>query len=641
MYAIKVYFSTGLNAVNVVDSPDLLNDASQFPAREFPALEILQNFFLSSVKIKTTWYDIKYADYCAIGNFEDGFFYYFIDSIRMCAHDVAELSLTPDYLTTAGGIYNLDILDGIITRCHVSDDRYGAWNIEDEFLTPSEPLLMDTHQISFGKASTVYVESTLDLGAMAHIGNSDVYNADEEDYAVGVPTVISNNFETNYYMGGNKGTPTKTSLFYANASTIREGVNRCRGLGIESAVRCQVAIPTSLVSAGTVTEQVVTIPHSSTAESMGTNELYDIDLTYVSGDNELTDLALYENSSWLGKIKKLSKAWYVVTSMSAQFIDSETNIAYEYQEVNNKRVLYGSLNRVGILTTAGNRLESNPEETRSGDAFITIRSVGDPHPTGSPYHRFKTMNGNSSTASFFINAVKGLQWKQIPLMYTEPSGNALNQINFTNSRELQDLQFSYSPTGLYKDVVETLGGSVTGDEASLNGAIISGLGGIMNLIAGAKSGSMGGVISGGSGFLSAGFNEFQNYDTYKTARKQEMQQFAIQQRVSSPQISVSYDGEAFRDFYGETVVVYRYRPTPTDVARLDTILTMYGYKVNISGKDAPVHNRQYFNYLMGNITVGGNLPKWLCDGVTMQIANGVRLWHVKPNSNYYYNNPII
>lgn len=627
-YVCKCYFQTGLNAVNVVDSPNLLNDATQFLSVELPTIDINQNIFLSSVRVRVLWKDIKYCDYVAIGNLEDGFFYYFVDGITMLGYDVAELSLTPDFLTSAGGIGAVDILDGIVTRCHVSDDSYGAWNIEDEFLTPSEPLLMDTHQINFGRAGNVYIESSLDLGAMASIGSSDAY-VETEDESVLVPTVVTNFYDTQYYMGGNQGTPTRTTLFDASDDDVLEGVNRCRALGIESAIRSQVCIPSSLVSKSTALEKI-------THYAQGGGLAERLELTQISGGGQ-TSRYFYDATLLDGSI---NRQWRIIRSLSSGFNDSETDIEYEYQDVNNNRVLYGSMNRVGILTTAGNRLESNPEDTRSGDDFVTIRSVGDPHPTGCPYHRFKTMNGNSSTSAFFVNAVKGLQWKQIPLMYSEPSGNALNQIAFSNSRRMQDLEYSYTPSGLanylYNYQVPTFN-SGKAEYSSLGGGLAN------NNTALALSGALLSFLQnpGLGAFSSGGLSTLHTMEKYDLAKKQEMQQFAIQQSVASPEISVSYDGEAFRDFYGETVVVYRYRPTPTDIARLDTILTMYGYKVNISGKDANFFNRQYFNYVQGNLTVGGNYPKWLCDGVSMQIANGVRVWHVKPNSNYYYNNPII
>ena len=631
MYDVRIYRNTGLNAVNIVDSPALLNDSWQFDFDSVQALDILQNIHLATIKVKSTWQNIKDVDYCRIGNAQDGYFYYFVDGVRMCAVDVAELNLIPDFITSAGGIDNVEILDGIVTRCHVSSDTYGAWNIEDEFLTPSEPLLLDTEQINFGGASTVYVESSLDLGVMSAVGASDAY-IDSEGESVQVPKSYTCNVKTSYTMGGNAGSETETTITPVN-DIIRNGINRCRALGIESAVRSQFVLPNSLVSATTVNEFVRYV-----------EETQNVVIYRVEEGQPTPDSYIVPNASFLYDPQKQRQINFtVVSNLSSAFVDSATSLQYEYQNVNNKRVLYGSLNRIGILTTAGNRLESNPEDTRSGDTYITIRSVGDPHPTGAPYHRFKTMNGNSSVDAFFLNAVKGLQWKQIPLMYSEPSGNVLNAINFQNSRDMQDLQFMTTPTGLARTTLEGLGASRETASAitqigSMVGGMLSGMG--VGNLAGGGNGAM--VIAGGvTGALGAGLNTGRTMANYDLTRKQEMQQFAIQQRVSSPEISVSYDGEAFRDFYGETVVVYRYRPTPTDINRLDTILTMYGYKVNIAGKDAPTHNRQYFNYLMGNLTVGGNMPKWLADGITMQVANGVRIWHVKPSSNYYNNNPIV
>lgn len=627
MYDVRIYKNTGLNAVNIVDKPSLLNDPTQFSFESVPALDIVQNIFLSTVKVKATWQTIKSVDYCRIGNSTDGYFYYFVQGVRMCAVDVAELDLVPDFITSADGIEAVEILDGIVTRCHVSDDTYGAWNIEDEFLTPSEPLILDTYQIQFSKDSMVVAESSLDLGAMASVGASDAY-IDSEDESVQVPITITNKATTQYKMNGQTGSETETTLTPVN-NVIRAGINRCRSLGVESAVRAQVVYPTALISFTTAYERA--LPKSE-ATGGGVD---------ISNEGARISDAYFGAKYLLSEHYPNGVEWTVITNASGNFVDSTTPLQYEYQQVNNKRVLYGSLNRVGILTTAGNRLESNPEETRSGDSTVVIRSIGDPHPTGAPYHRFKTMNGNSSTASFFINAVKGLPWKQIPLMYSEPSGNALNAINFQNSRDVADLNYNLSPTGAINNTMTALAGGdkSTGNILTMGAGVLGGA--LAGIAGGGKfGGGVGAAVGGLGGAITGALAMGKAVDSYNLARKQEMQQFAIQQHVSSPDISISYDGEAFRDFYGETVIVYRYRPTPTDIARLDNILTMYGYKVNIAGKDAPVNNRKYFNYLMGNLTVGGNLPKWMCDGITLQIANGVRIWHVKPSSNYYKSNPI-
>ena len=620
MYNVRIYKNTGLNAVNIVDKPSLLNDPLQFDFETVPSLDILQNVFLSTIKVKANWQKIKSVDYCRVGNNTDGYFYYFVQGIRMCAVDVAELDLVPDFITSAGGVEAFEILDGVVTRCHVSDDAYGAWNIEDEFLTPSEPLLLDTTQISFSNSTVVLVESSIDIGAMSCIASSAAY-IDSENESVQVPAVIANFMPTKFEMDGLDGSDNQTTLFPINNDIVKDGIARCRALGIESAIRSQVVFPLALIS------------FSTKLESAGKLTDTKVIVTQYGGDGTAVARTMDGNALHDGN-------WQICDKLTSNFVDNDTGFLYEYQQVNNKRVLYGKLNRVGIVTTAGNRLESNPEETRSGDSSVIIRSVGDPHPTGAPYHRFKTMNGNSSKAGFFLNAVKGLSWKQIPLMYSEASGNALNAVNFQNSREIADFEYNTSPTGIVNNLMK----SITGDagESSLLTTGAGLLTGMLGGLAGgaALGGGVGAVIGGVGGAATGALSAGKAVSSYEIARKQEMQQFAIQQSVTSPDISVSYDGAAFRDFYGETVIAYRYRPTPTDVARLDNILTMYGYKVNIAGKDAPLNNRQYFNYLMGNITVGGDLPKWMCDGITLQIANGVRIWHVKPSSNYYNSNPI-
>lgn len=612
MYDVRVYRNTGFNSINIIDNPAKLNDSAQFDFFDLPALDILQNFGLGSVRVRASWQQLKNADYCRIGNIEDGYFYYSIPAggVRMHSKDVAEISLIPDYVTSAGGLENVEILDGIVTRCHVSDDTYGAWNIDDEFLTPSEPLLLDTDEVSFGKDSTAYVESSLDLGAMSMIGSSDAY-IDSEGESVQVPAVISNMGTTQYTMDGKVGSTTETTL--APLSTVtRKGINRCRALGIESAVRSTTLLPDNLLTVSTREERISFSDDTATITLRG--GVVDQTQTIEGAKNLDGHSAL---------------TYSIAGQVTGNFVDTTTNLAYEYQNVNNKRVLYGKLNRVGILTTAGNRLESNPEETRSGNSKITIRSIGDPHPTGAPYHRFKTMNGNSSKDGFFMNAVKGLSWKQIPLMYSEKSGSALDKIDFQNSRTSTERKAPVSVRA-YNKASEVTDNTFLQHLAGNTAGMLEGLFKNAYTGMGAVSGALGGI-----------FGSVQEYQDYDFQRRQEMQQFAIDQTVVSPEVSISYDGEAFRDFYGETVIVYRYRPTPTDIRRLDNILTMYGYKVNIAGKDVPLHNRQYFNYVMGNLSIGGNLPRWMCDGISAQVSGGVRLWHVKPSQNYYNNNPIV
>ena len=96
--------------------------------------------------------------------------------------------------------------------------------------------------------------------------------------------------------------------------------------------------------------------------------------------------------------------------------------------------------------------------------------------------------------------------------------------------------------------------------------------------------------------------------------------------------------ETLRDFRGNGCIVYRYRPQSSDIEKLDKVLTMYGYKDTepLAGNESYLTNRAKFNYIKATgVSVAGNKPKWLRDGVAMQLSVGTRIWHVKPNSAVY------
>ena len=617
---VRVYFNTGFNAVNIPDTPALL-DSGYFTVTDFPAIDIMQERFLSLIRIRATWNQIKNGDYCRIKDPSDGYdFYYIIDGIAMRANDCAELHLIPDFVTSAGGLENCDILDGVATRCHVDNDAYGAYELDDDYLTPSEPLFMDTATLTFANQTLEVVESSLDLGLMATVATAGGFYDDKGEFVV-VPKAYTAVEDTDYSMDNHTAQNMRTTVYPLSVSygIIREGIEMCRALGIGSAVVNTASIPTDLVQ-GTLKHESVQATQAGEAVNNTTSS------TGATGRIiKATNIDV-----------SLNESWDYYGNLEGIFTTKDSGLLFEYDNtVKNKRVLYGSINKVGILTTAGNRLESNPENlTGGGEITIKIKSVGDPHTDGAPYHRFLYMDGNASNQAFWINAVKGLQWKQIPIAFTKKSGSILDRIGFENSRLIADTNYKDSRAGLIEDVAGAIGVG-----PNFLAGLTSGLGAG---IAGASAGGIGAGLTAGVFGAIEGVRAYQNAsDQYRLAKRQEQQQFAVSQNVVAPQISISYDGEAYRDFYGECVIVYRYRPRPTDLARMDKILTMYGYRVNVPAPDAPLHNRTYFNYIQASMTVGGNLPKWLADGVAIQVSNGVRLWHVKPDSSYYANNPII
>ena len=148
-----------------------------------------------------------------------------------------------------------------------------------------------------------------------------------------------------------------------------------------------------------------------------------------------------------------------------------------------------------------------------------------------------------------------------------------------------------------------------------------------------------GVVTGGA-ILAGVMNEHQRaIDKYKFDKAIEEQAYLGQRAAAIPTISFSFAAELFNDLYRNPVVAYRYKYTPADAVRIDKILTMYGYKVTKSVSATDFTNRQKFNYIEAGITVG-KLPRWWANAISLQISNGVRIWHVLPDNSHYTNNPV-
>ena len=349
-----------------------------------------------------------------------------------------------------------------------------------------------------------------------------------------------------------------------------------------------------------------------------------------------------------------------------QTLGVETGFAFDYSNsVQNKRVLYGGNNKIGILTNAGNRMESNPEDLIGG-GYTTARVVckADPHPNGGPYYRFAYINGAPATdRHFWYNCVAGLPWKKVPLIFSEKSGSALNTVNYENSRRIADYNYESSWSGgRGAKIVNSLG-----DFVDKYGGYIRG--GIENTVAGVAGGATmmtaagyGSAVAAGAtaasaviapaapiiaGAALAGGAALDNIDRtrqkYLNEKLKESSAYMINNSISSPTVQVQYDQQAFRDFYGEILFAYRYRPSDFDLARMDKLLTMYGYKICKPISDVGWYDRVKFDYMEADVAVGGTHPMWLKDIIKDQLSAGVRIWHKKPEASdlAYTSNPIV
>lgn len=586
MASVTLYKNTGFNTINIPDSKTLL---AQNASIQTTAFDLIQNKFLSSITCKISWTDAQQVDYANVDDF-----YYIVTGVTMTSADVAQFSLTPDFILSAGGAGSLDILDGITERHHIPKgaDSFGAYDEPDSLLSPAQPL-----ELEFGNGLFMYgdaldsldyytvCESSIDLVAMGKLTSDyPARTFSDGENSVTVPrTYAVQNFTTFKLQDGLQTQTSGTCLFDVSDSNVQRGMQMARDLGVEDAIIGQYALPKNMFNV-TATDGFIE----------------DITSTTVTGTG--------------------------------------VGMPYEYTTCRNERCLYGENNRYGLLTAAGNSYEANPEQLKfSGVTEPTIIYRGDGRENGKPYYNFGYYMGqsNNNMKAFFRNAVAGMEWRNVPLRFTTAAHSVQDTYNFNSQRDqaraARNNQVFQNAIGITEDAGNVaLNAANTYTSAVLDPMGIFGDNAMENALNTWQSGM---TLASDIG------QAIYNTKAYKLQRQNEIYNFGVSQNVVEPTIKFPFQTPSIRDYMGNGVISYRYHYTPTDISRIDKILTAYGYHITEQLTTSMFNNRPHFNFVKASgVTVGGNLPTWWKNGISQQFGAGVRIWHVKPASSYYTQN---
>ncbi len=211
------------------------------------------------------------------------------------------------------------------------------------------------------------------------------------------------------------------------------------------------------------------------------------------------------------------------------------------------------------------------------------------------------------------------------MVFTDKSGGWLDQSNYAASVANMELGLQQAYTKNFVHNTLTQAQSVAEDVGYA-----------------AKFDFGGGLVKAGQRGVEEGLRnlEYDQYvDRYLQQRATDEMQFQVSQLINVPDVKFSIDPQLFSEITGNGFSVYRVVYDDRDIARIDKILTAFGYKYCKVLEASDFSNRKYFNYVRASVSVGG-LPRWFADGISRQIANGVRVWHVKPDPLHYSNNPL-
>ena len=632
-YTCTVYCNTGFNSVNVPDRPSLLENCQKVTGID--ALEIISNRTLTGVKIRATMDVLQDADYIKIGDF-----YYSVKGAAPVSQDVTFLSLTPDYFTSAGGIDNFGnnpasafgsrvmvILDGITQRVHVSDDSFALYTEDDPLCAPAFPLDFDCFEYNAvqsdpgdGTVPPQYnsiIESAYDLYSMANNSEGLTYTDPNSGEVVTVPQIPTATDGTDYGIyiydysqGGSNETIKLNStpyhnLRYANDITGRKAIARARALGVESGISAITMIPTT----------------------------------------------------W-GIPQQIDQTTGVFKKMLGVDATQTTTLLYQYAQVKNQKVLYSLDTPISITTPAGESVQlAIADIYNAGDTAPILRIISDPRITGCLYFGFKTYRKDGSPRIFFTHCARGPQWRQIPLVYSEASGSELNGLRF-NQQNLSDAIAYNSQKNLTRAQAQEQAWQKYLDFTQNSGSQI-GQSIFSGLLTGSKGGSpavgaIGGLAAGAGSTIGGAMSLDRSLELlqssterqliaaqtdYALGRQKELLEFGISQNVVPTEVLYPVAYDLAEDVCRDGCLVTRYKYNAKDIARIDRLLTMYGYKHTKSLGAEDFKNRTRFNYVQATCTIGG-LPGWWCSGVGVQLSNGIRIWHELPNLAAYNDNPI-
>ena len=533
-----------------------------------------------------------------------GSMYYTVTGFQMIKDNAAVISLLPDFITTAGGVKDekvIQFLDGIVERyMPPKSDDIYGKYLEEDALTAPSQPLVT--DVHFIPESSI-------TGAMKDVIASTVDLEKEakartltsaEGQKVCFPEVEQAGSTT----FKNGVTINGLSLYDSNNTIIQKHISLVRSLGIENGLIAHWKAPAGLIKTGNKSE-----------------------VGYTS-KTVIIDLPL------------------------------------EFQNVMNKRVLYGSGREYTLIdNTSNNSITYKPETINTKNGKPELKSIIDPYYNGGIYYKII-----DKFSPGIANSIKSATWENLPILYGRAHGYKLNNVEYRAQQMLNKSNYEY-------------------DQAKINARMNSGfisqrdkLGIRNTLIAPGKALAQTGIsrITGLAGkvqdlftgeeterpaidankYTGAFARENERLDVIREGnknayygeqealtRRYEQQsfkdalQFDITNRVWANEINMPVN-EFNRTHNMGGVYVIRIRPSKDDIKRMDILLNAYGYRNTRYIHPSMFNSRPKWNYVKmnGAQIINPGLPLLFREGMAAQLNSGIRVWHKLPSPNDYNTN---
>lgn len=599
-YTTILYHNTGFTVSNPPATLSVLESAAK-SITEGPELQIVQPYPLTYIDIPGSYADIMNVDYVKVGDY-----IYAAEPLPMPAGDVVTLSLVFEPIPTFAGSFS--VVSGMTERTTQHSDEFGEYCQNDPLTSPMEPLQLDTRLLFNGAywSGTAWEYTTI-CATMV-----DFSKAQETSEGSGEYTFPGVTFTDPYNAENSVTTPS----IPCNSDTRKTTVKTTIG-GTEYTLPIS---PGSVLAPVESFDKVKDLLRSLGAE--GSVKLYNVPDPFTDAAHDGGDTSYYTT---LTAAEKTANGFDI-----------------EYATVKNKRVLYGEYNQWGLLTASGSRKEYPVEDILEEDGTSPkVVMVADPRPDGKPYYRYHTYKRNHSGGTFFLCAVPGAPWEQLPIVWTGASQSWIAQQDAAYQQLTGYAAQQYSLKGQQIQYERQMSDLAAGNgvapglpSADTNAA------GAASLISTALRGVLTDIRD--SKRAAQDYQRTRAYQvaSYNTARQKELLDYGYSQSAVAPELSMPYQSDLARDIMGNGVIMYRYRYSTNDINRIDKLLTMYGYKISrpVALTDIyPTGKTSGFVYFQaqGITLTSDTVPKWGLELLEEQLAAGARIWWQRPDPSLY------
>lgn len=572
----RLYYNTGFNAGNTPGNVSILNSANYI---DLEAHWDYQDFFLSSLKLKATWDQVKNADYLKYG---EG--YYWITGVSMINTNTAELYLQLDALATLGGAETLTYKQGILKRAHpLIDSPFD--NTLPEPISPQRSLYCTNDpqtvvEIDDTAVYDTFILSTLsltndisfDANGLIQINDDEILKAytylDNEDAKVTIPRTpapaegftVNDNINVPYDMY--KLTEDTRELLLANIAYLRS-------LGLEQAILGCYCIPHIYAKNIKLVERTGRVKEVE-------NRIGDINKDVTGWDQESDGF----RSRWT-KSKTMYNT-YVMQSL----------LSGEIKEYKTEDIIY--------------------------DNKVTFKVAGDKLHGGKPYCWPRYYHSRDNATVYGANGISGIEWLELPLVFNGASGSRWLNNKWIMDRAESATNSYFQAAHTANNFFKTLSGEAESLDDTTKGRGGSGLN-VTNMV---------------GGFIDTTIESIKQ-PTILKYHQQKLEHDWAQSSIQTPGITTT-SLPGLQTTIPNDFTYYHFMMSASDRQKFDKFFDLYGYAQDCT------FDKQYittdiknlgYNYIEAqdvHIARTGRASQCgiaIKDLAEKQLCDGIRIWH--------------